>query len=438
MWRMNDESIDETRPASVGDETMPVHSDGETILQRVEAESQSDATGEPADVSPAASQPEVESQTPGWRWLILLSLAALVVIAVASVLAGYRSGINQRTGFEATQVSETIEDQFNQGVLDMQEGRYEIARQRFEYVIRLNPNYPGVTDRLADVLLEINTTATPTTVPTPTLTPTVDLRGAEELFSQAQVLLADHMWTEAIDTLLKLRKDEPDYHTVEVDSMLYVGLRNRGVDKILNQADLEGGTYDLALAERFGPLDVEASNYRDWADLYAKGVSFWELDWSQAVFYFGQLIIPAPNLRDSAGMTATERYRQALIRYGDQLADDNEFCLAQEQYEAAFNVASDPQVEPTASWVTRKCENEREDAEGGDEGEEEPTQPPAGATPTPGVETTPTPGTQATSTPEVQATPTPGQQASPTPEQQVTATPEPTQESSPEPTTAQP
>ena len=426
MWRMNNDNLDETRPASVGDETMPVHADGETIPHRTDEDLQSETTDEAADVTSITPEPEAGGNVPGWRWLILLSLAALVVIAVASVIGGYRSGINQRTDFEATQVSQTIEEQFNQGLLDVQEGRYEIARQRFEYVIRLNPNYPGVTDRLAEVLLEINTTATPTTVPTPTLTPTVDLRGAEELFSQAQVLLADHNWTEAIDTLLKLRKDEPDYHTVEVDSMLYVGLRNRGVDKILNQADLEGGTYDLALAERFGPLDIEAKNYRDWADLYAKGVSFWELDWSQAVFYFGQLIVPAPNLRDSAGMTATERYRQALIRYGDQLAEAKDFCLAQEQYEAAFNVASDPQVEPTASWVTRRCENEREDAEGGDEGEEEPTQPPVEATPTPGGEITPTPGAE--------VTPTPGEQVTPTPEQQTTATPEPSQEATPGPT----
>jgi tetratricopeptide (TPR) repeat protein len=431
MCRMNNDNLDETRPASVGDETMPVHTDGETAPQHVDEDRKSQSTDEAVDVTP---EPELEGNVPGWRWLILLSLAALMVIAVASVIGGYRSGINQRTSFEATQVSQTIGEQFNQGLLDMQEGRYEIARQRFEYVIRLNPNYPGVTNRLAEVLLEINTTATPTTVPTPTLTPTVDLRGAEELFSQAQVLLADHNWTEAIETLLKLRKDEPDYHTVEVDSMLYVGLRNRGVDKILNQADLEGGTYDLALAERFGPLDIEAKNYRDWADLYAKGVSFWELDWSQAVFYFGQLIVPAPNLRDSAGMTATERYRQALIRYGDQLADSNEFCLAQEQYEAAFNVASDPQVEPTASWVTRRCENEQEDAEGGDEGEEEPTQPPVEVTATPGGEASPTPGAQATATPGAEATPTPEQQVTLTPEQQATATPEPTQEASPEPT----
>lgn len=429
MGRMNDADIEETRSASVGDETMPMPADTETAPQRIADNLNTEAAGESAAVPPAGPPDRATGQAPGWRWLILLSLIALVAIATASVIGGYRSGINQRTRYESTQVAQTVRDQFDQGVKDMGEGRYEIARQRFEYVIRLDPNYPGVTDRLAAVLLEINTTITPTVVPTPTLTPTEDLRGVEELFSQAQILLADRKWTEAIETLLRLRKNQPDYRTVEVDSMLYVALRNRGVDKILNQADLEGGTYDLALAERFGPLDVEARNYREWADFYAKGVSFWELDWTQAAFYFGQLIVPAPNLRDSAGMTATERYRIALIRYGDQLAENREWCLAQEQYEAAFSITSDPQVEPTASWVTQRCENEREEAEGGDDGEEEePTQPPAEVTPTPGEESTPAPGGEVTPTPGGEATPTPGGEATPAPEATENLTPEPTQQ----------
>jgi tetratricopeptide (TPR) repeat protein len=430
MGHMNDANFDETRPSPMDDETNSTETGAETSPNLVEAS----AVADPANVESPANTPESSGEdptggSPAWRWLIVLSLFALVVIATASVIGGYRAGINQRTQLESTQVAQTVQEQFNQGVQDMQAGRYEIARQRFEYVIRLNPNYPGVTDKLADVLLEINTTVTPTTIATPTLTPTEDLRGAEELFSQAQTYLADQKWSEAIDTLLVLRKNEPSYRVVEVDSMLFVALRYRGVDKILNKADLEGGTYDLALAERFGPLDVEASNYRQWADLYAKGASFWELDWSQAVFYFGQLIVPAPNLRDSAGMTATERYRIALIKYGDQLAEAREWCLAQEQYAAAFNVASDPQVEPTAAWVTQKCENESREAEAGDQ----PTEPPAQASPTPGEAVSPTPGGEASPTPG-QVTLTPGQAATPTPEPTQGPTQEPTQEPTQAPT----
>jgi len=45
--------------------------------------------------------------------------------------------------------------------------------------------------------------------------------------------------------------------------MLFISLRQRGVDKIWKEGDLEGGIYDLALAARFAPLDVQASSSRE-------------------------------------------------------------------------------------------------------------------------------------------------------------------------------
>ena len=397
MCRMENANDDETRPTPVGDETIPTQPEEETTL--------------PSDPSETVAMPVPPDQEPGTvalggrslpiRWLLILSLVSLLAIAAASAFGGYMSGINLRTGLEATQVAQEVAQQFSLGVQDLEARRYEVARQRFEYVIRLDPGYPGVTEKLAEVLLELNTTATPTVVPTPTLTPTPDMRTAEELFSQAQVFMADEQWSEAIDALLKLRKDEPGYQPVKVDSMLYVSLRNRGVHRILNEADLEGGTYDLALAERFGPLDIEASNMRTWADLYVTGASFWGLDWAQSAYYFGQLLQVAPNLRDSSNLTATERFRTATIKYADTLAENGDWCLAQEQYDQAFNYGTDPAVEPTAQKVAQECEQMNQP-------EEEPTEepPPAEATPTPG-EGYPapqeTPASQETPTPEATA-----------------------------------
>jgi tetratricopeptide (TPR) repeat protein len=361
-----------------------------------------------------------------WTLLITISLAALLLIATTSAVGGYFSGINERTNFEVTQVAQQVEEQYQLGLQDMQAKHYDLARQRFEYVIQLDPDYPGVTEQLALVLLEINTTATPTLVPTPTLTPTPDMRGASELFSQSQFFLADGKWTEAIDTLLKLRKDDPEYQTIKVDSMLYVALRNRGVDRILRDGDLEGGTYDLALAEKFGPLDVEANNMRTWADLYKTGASFWGLDWGQSAYYFGQIIIVAPNLRDNTNVTAAERFLVATIKYGDALAANKEWCLAQEQYETAFSMGSDPSIEPTASWVTQRCTNSKNKSE-----ETEPPPPP---------ENTPTPGGAPTETapsepPPPQPTQPPATEAPPT--QPVTTT-EPPPEATPIPATQTP
>jgi tetratricopeptide (TPR) repeat protein len=381
--------------------------------------------------SPSAGMPGSGSQSSGdeskpgrsfsWPLLIIISLSALLLIAATSAVGGYFSGINERTNFEVTQVALQVEEQYQLGLEDMQAKRYELARQRFEYVIKLDPNYPGVTEQLAMVLLEINTTATPTIVPTPTLTPTPDIRGAAELFSQSQLLLADGKWTEAIDTLLKLRKDEPDYQTIKVDSMLYVALRNRGVDRILREGDLEGGTYDLALAEKFGPLDVEASNMRTWADLYKTGASFWGLDWGQSVYYFGQIIIVAPNLRDNTNMTAAERFRIATLKYGDLLAANKEWCLAQEQYEAAFSLGSDPSVEPTAAWVTNRCTNSKNDNQN--------NQPPP---PTP--ESTPTQEVVPSESPSVEPPPTQPPPTEPPPTEPPATTEPPAETTQPSPT----
>ncbi len=59
-----------------------------------------------------------------------------------------------------------------------------------------------------------------------------------------------------------------------MDGLIYLCLRNRGIEKILS-GQLESGIYDFTLAEQFGPLDGETENYRNWARLYLLGNAFW-------------------------------------------------------------------------------------------------------------------------------------------------------------------
>jgi hypothetical protein len=313
-------------------------------------------------------------------------------------------------------------------MLDMEAKRYDLARQRFEYVIQVNPNYPGVTEQLALVLLEINTTATPTQKPTPTITATPDMRGVEELFVQAQIDLANMDWTNAINTLLSLRKADPNYQPVWVDDMLYVAYRNRGKDKILKDGDLEGGIYDLTQAEQIGPLDVDAKGYLTWSRLYITGASFWEIDWGQAVYYFAQVAPALPNLRDGSGWTATERYRIALIGYGDFLADNKDWCGARIQYELSLSLGTDELVQEKYVFIITKCPDEGESSE-------QPTQP---SEPTPTLPTVenPTPTVPpvveptATTAPPLEPTAT----TAPPPEPTDTPIPDPTDTPVPEPT----
>jgi tetratricopeptide (TPR) repeat protein len=331
--------------------------------EQTERDSQPDLADTGISTGSKKTSSEKGGRSYRWLWLFLIGVAVLAVIASGSAYAGYQTGVQQRDSIEATQIANEAQQQYELALRDIEVGRFDTARQRLEYVIRINPNYPNVTEKLALVLLELNTTATATVAPSPTLTPTPDMRGVEELFSQAQMLLAEQQWERAIETLLNLRKEDADFNAIKVDGMLYVALRNLGVRKILQDADLEGGTYDLALAEAFGPIDVEARNYSTWANLYVTGASFWDLNWREAAFYFGQLAQVAPNLRDATNITATERFRIATLNYAQFLIGNDEFCLAQEQFQRLLAMSPNPAIEPTATWVAERCEQSQQEPE---------------------------------------------------------------------------
>jgi len=73
------------------------------------------------------------------------------------------------------------------------------------------------------------------------------------------------------------------------------------------------------------------------------------------VYYFGQVAAAAPGLRDASGWTASERYRASLIQYGDLLSSQNDWCMAQEQYEIAYSIGADATLQATIQEVTLKC-----------------------------------------------------------------------------------
>ena len=122
----------------------------------------------PGDAGGAGEPPAEVVSRPGRSWrplaYIVLGLLLLLFIGIVSGYSGYLSAIDLRLGYEATQVSDEAQRQFTLGIEDMQAGRYDLARQRFEFVIGLNPNYPGITEALAQasgLLLGLSERAAP-------------------------------------------------------------------------------------------------------------------------------------------------------------------------------------------------------------------------------------------------------------------------------------
>jgi hypothetical protein len=315
------------------------------------------------DATAVSKRPQQAPQPPGfgrsvkgfirrnWGWLVVAFVFAVGVIGVGAE-AGYMAGREQSRQNEAASLAQAAQEQFDLGVEDLLAQRYTLARQRFEYVLSVEPDYPGASELLGKSLEALNV-PTPTASPivpedTPTPRPTLDRSSLEALFAQAQNAFIGNDWDGTIDGLLALRHLDPTYRLDEVNGMLAASLRNRGLNKIFN-GDLEQGIYDLTLAERFGPLDSQAQAWRNTAAFYKFADSYYGLDWAEAARYFGQLC--------SGGTWDTcYRYAESARAYGDLLFATQDPCAASDQYSAALNAWNLSNLEATANSASRACQ----------------------------------------------------------------------------------
>jgi len=345
-------------------------------------------------------------------WIFLFPVFLLIVLGVA-VYTGYQSGSEQREIQVREQESLALLDQFNLGVEDLTAGRYDLAKQRAEYILSVDPDNEAAIGLLDLALKALNQ---PTITPTPLITPTKttptatpDLSTVENHYEAAAAAVGRGDWSAALDLLIDLRAEHPDYRTEEVNQMVYTALRNRGFEKIL-QGNQEQGIYDLSLAERFAPLDNQAASWRRSAEFYLFANSYVGLDWSQAYRWFSDLC-------GAAIWDSCYKFAISARSYADLLVATQDSCNALLLYEQSLITLYDSSLVGTATEAANLCL----------------TATAATPTETPTLEGTETETPTATATngeveitPSVTPTPTPspaGSTSTPTPSQTASLTP---------------
>jgi len=329
-------------------------------------------------------------------WFLGIPALIFAVLAIATA-AGYVNGMSAREITQAETLASAAQQQMDQGIEDLLAGNYELAMQRFEYVLSIDPYFPGAAEFLGQALTALNK-PTPTASPIASLTPTAtpDFSSHEGMFASAQDAFGRGDWTTTLDILIRLRGEDPDYLLEEVNRLMASSLRNRGMDHLF-ATRLEQGIFDLTLAERFGPLDSQAASWRQSAAFFIFANSYFGLDWSLASDYFGQIC----QANIWGGCT---KYGLSAKEYASELAEED-YCLSSYYFGQAFGYVNPGGAEPTATQVAILC---------------------ATATaPTPTLTTTPTPGT-VTATATFDFTPTPSLTPSPTEGTPATETSTPT------------
>lgn len=295
------------------------------------------------------------------KWVWLGILLVLIGIGVGGWL-GYNNAVSIRVKEQSNKVALAATEQFQLALADQAAGRMEMARKRLEYIVQLNPNFPGVTQKLTEVMMAQAAVRTPTVVAAvPTPVATKDTRNSEELFTQARQQAANNEWNAALTTLDSLRQNDKTYRTIQVDGLMYIALRNRGIARI-NNGMLEQGIYDITMSGQFGPLDHDAISQRATAGYYLASVAAWAVDWPKVLENLTTLMASAPGIRDASGMSAAERYRKGSILYGDKLLADEKPCDAATQFQNALNLSVDETTQAKFKDATNKCTPPTEEA----------------------------------------------------------------------------
>jgi tetratricopeptide (TPR) repeat protein len=321
--------------------------------------------------SPPNSEPDLAAPAPvigrlGRVWKRLspwAALIAIVVCAIAAALAvaaygGVVAGRQER-GARATQTTAAdITLQFNLGVQDLEAGRYELAAQRFVWVLDRDPNYPGALENLAEAQRLSQQPAAVEVSATPI--PPSQADSLDERFAEAQTLVDDEQWEAAITRLQELRALDPSYHSGEVQQMLYDALVTLGLQYVRGDR-LEEGIILLDQAAAIRPLDDLAEGERLLATLYMTGRTYWDLNWPIVIRNFEEIYLVAPNYQD-----VRDRLWQAYVAYGDQLMpQEGGPCQAVSQYQSALEMSADDEVNQKLEAAEEACANPTPTPEGG-------------------------------------------------------------------------
>jgi hypothetical protein len=294
--------------------------------------------------------------------IIVIGICIILGFIVSGLFIGYQYSQHDLTNGQRIELARFLGEQYLLAQDDFEREQYNNALTRLEYIHQIDANFPGVEEQIAKIKalpsptpegLTPSTSTTPT--PTKTTLPTQDLRPLEELFTQAKDLAKNKDWQGCIDTIMLIRQVDLNYRVVEIDGLLYASLRYRGVHKIQVDGNLEGGIYDLALAEKIGPLDSIAFGLQTVARLYLYGLSFWDVYPEKAIYYFSQVVAANPSMRDASGWTAAARYQAALLQYASNLKNQGEWCAALSQYELALSSGSDENYISELEYVRNQC-----------------------------------------------------------------------------------
>jgi tetratricopeptide (TPR) repeat protein len=303
------------------------------------------APPQPDESSGFESMPENGKQRRGLRGLsstaALVAIGACVLIAALGVAAwgGATAGQNERETSATQTTAADMDLQFELGLADLADGRYELAAQRFSWIVERVPGYPGAAERLAEARQGLAASSAGSADVVATAVPTSAAGGdLNLLYDEATTYFENQEWQAAITRLQDIQNEDPTFKEIDVKEMLHEALKNQGLAE-LRAGRFEEGVFLLDQAIDIKPLDEQAEGEYVLASFYVAGLRYWDINWPVVIENYQEIYNVMPTYYDVA-----DRLWDAHVLYGDQLIAASDPCAASEQYLAALGMVWDVAV----------------------------------------------------------------------------------------------
>ncbi|MDJ0754793.1 MAG: hypothetical protein QNJ45_14810 [Ardenticatenaceae bacterium] len=286
---------------------------------------------QPQNNPPPAASPSSRRLFLRMLGYVFLGLAFLLLFYGAVAYFAWQTGEEDRVAALEENKRETIDRQIELATEDIQNGNFQLALRRLDYVLATEPDNEAAL-RLSDeadtqLVLLLTPTLTPTALPTadstPTTTPEPSNQQTRLEFEALEDLIDDQSWLEAVESLESFRQTYPDYRRRDVDEMLYDAYINYGLT-LTRSVEIERGVYYLNLAAELGDLSEEVLGEIFWAEQYLEGIVFFGIDWEAYLSYFRPMCEFAPLYQDSCGKLA-----EGLLAYAEQYSAVQDWCPAE-------------------------------------------------------------------------------------------------------------
>ncbi|MFN2291795.1 MAG: hypothetical protein ACK2UC_11435 [Anaerolineae bacterium] len=288
---------------------------------------------EPAQIPVPAVLPPLEGLEPehdsdprrtrrAWLWTLVAAAAVLFLLLYVVILGGLAiyDGLKDR----ALENQQIAQEHYALGLQYYEAGNFELAVAEFDLALRHDANLRDARSYLQEARETVQAEATPTSE--------TRREAVMALYQQAVTHYENGQLAEVVADLENLRGLDSEYQAENVQTMLVTAHQQLGLDAAA-EGRIPEATEHFETVLALAPGDEDAQDQLNLIRLYTAALSHWERDWTATIQALKGLRALAPDYAD-----VEMRLHNAYVLSGEDLAEQEDWCRAADQYAAAVEV----------------------------------------------------------------------------------------------------